>query len=80
MIQLQNTKKNKLDISPLLKLIKNYFEPMLKKYKWGTNPYYYLAGKYGIHPTYIQSMIVGNFDNEEILGTIDQLKHGEGRR
>ena len=31
---------------------------MLKKYKWGTNPYYYLAGKYGIHPTYIQSMSV----------------------
>ena len=80
LIELQNTKKNKLDILPLLKLIKTYFEPMLQKYKWGTNPYYYLAGKYGIHPTYIQSMIVGNFDNEEILGTIDQLKHGEGRR
>ena len=63
LIELQNTNKNKLDILPLLKLIKKYFEPMLKKYKWGTNPYYYLAGKYGIHPTYIQSMIVGNFDN-----------------
>ena len=80
LIELQHTQKIKFNISPLLKLIQKYFEPMKKKYNWGTNPYYYLAGKYGIHPTYIQRMLVGNFDNEEILGTIDQLKHGEGRR
>ena len=80
LIELQRTQKRKFNISPLLKLIKKYFEPMQKKYKWGTNPYYYLAGKYGIHPTYIQSMLVSNFDNDEILGVIDQLKHGAGRR
>jgi len=80
LIDIQNQKKKKLNILPLLKLIKKYFEPLQKKHKWGTNPYYYLAGKYGIHPTYIQTMLVGHFDDDEILAAIDQLKGGEGRK
>ena len=32
----------------LLNLIKNYFEP-LKRYKWGSNPYYFV-GLNSIHP------------------------------
>ena len=30
---------------------------MKRKYKWGTNEYYRLSGKYKIHPTYIQTML-----------------------
>ena len=52
---------------------------MQQKYKWGTNPYYYLAGKYGIHPTYIQRMLT-NFDDDEIISAINQLKLGDGKR
>ncbi len=42
------------------KAIKNLltiFLKLKKKYKWGTNEYYRLSGKYKIHPTYIQSML-----------------------
>ena len=80
LIEMQQIKKIKLDILPLLKLIKKHFEPLQQKYKWGTNSYYYLAGKYGIHPTYIQSMLEGYFDEDEILAAIEQLKNGEGKR
>ncbi len=80
LVDIQNARQKKLNILPLLKLINKYFEPLKKKYRWGTNTYYYLAGKYGIHPTYIQRMLVGNFDEDEILATIEQLKNGEGRR
>lgn len=42
------------------KAIKNLLTIFLKlkrKYKWGTNEYYRLSGKYKIHPTYIQTML-----------------------
>ena len=80
LIEMEYIQKRKTNILPLLKLIKQYFEPLQKQYKWGTNPYYYLAGKYGIHPTYIQRMLIGHFDENEILAAINQLKEGEGRR
>ena len=79
MIERQLNSDKKFDILPLLKLIKKHFEPMLQKYKWGINPYYYLAGKYGIHPTYIQRMLT-NFDDDEIISAINQLKLGDGKR
>ena len=80
LIELQNVQKRKINILPLLKLIKKYFEPLRQKYKWGTNPYYYLAGKYGIHPTYIQEMLAAQFDEDEILTAINQLKDSGGGR
>ena len=38
------------DLSKIFKILK-------KKYKWGTNIYYSLSGKYRIHPTYIQMLL-----------------------
>jgi len=55
-----NTGKTKL-----LKLIRNHFKSLKEQYGWGINPYYYLAGKYGVHPTYIQKMITDTRYNEE---------------
>ena len=80
LIEMQNIQKRKFDIFPLLKLIKNYFEPMKQKYKWGMNTFYFLAGKYGIHPTYIQEMLMGHFGDNEILVAINQLKNSGGKR
>ena len=80
LIEMQNIQNKKFNIFPLLKLIKNYFEPMKQKYKWGMNPFYFLAGKYGIHPTYIQEMLMSNFDDNEILAAINQLKNSGGKR
>ena len=48
---------------------------MQKKYRWGTNPYYYLAGQHKIHPTFIQSMLSDlKLEPLEILSAIDNLK------
>jgi 4-hydroxy 2-oxovalerate aldolase len=72
--------KKKLDIISLQNLISQEFAELKIKYKWGTNSFYYLAGKYGIHPTYIQEMISTGFGNSEILAAIDQLKNNEGSK
>ena len=63
------------NLIPLLKLIRDEFEPMQKRYGWGTNTYYYLAGKLGIHPTYIQEMLGDSrYNDEEMLAVIEHLK------
>lgn len=52
----------------LIKLLEDYFNPIQEKYKWGSNPYYFLAGKYNIHPSYLQDMLEsGKFDRNDIL-------------
>jgi 4-hydroxy 2-oxovalerate aldolase len=71
-----NTSKTKL-----LKLIRNHFRPLKEKYGWGVNPYYYLAGKYNIHPTYIQKMITDTrYNEEDIVSVIDYLKEQDGSK
>lgn len=68
------------DISLLLKLIDEVFIPMKNKYGWGSNPYYYLAGQFSIHPTYIQSMQNDlKLNSDEILTAIENLKKRNGR-
>jgi 4-hydroxy 2-oxovalerate aldolase len=65
---------------PLLDLINRYFIPLKQRYGWGPNPYYYMAGKYGIHPTYVQTMIDDSrFQNEDMLAVIGYLKNVGGR-
>jgi 4-hydroxy 2-oxovalerate aldolase len=69
------------NITPLLSLIREYFEPLKQRHQWGSNPYYYLAGKYGIHPTYIQEMLGDRrYSEEDILAAIDHLKVEGGKR
>lgn len=67
--------------TPLMTVIRQYFEPMQREYGWGTNTYYYLAGKYGIHPTYIQSMLTDTrYNEEDVLAVIDHLKSSGGKK
>ena len=47
----------RIKINSLKKIITKYFFPLKKKYKWGPNKYYYLAGKNKIHPTFIQEIL-----------------------
>ena len=76
----KNDQKN-LNLVPLIQLINNDFMPMKNKYKWGTNIFYYLAGKYSIHPSYIQSMLSDyRYEEEDILASINHLKEHGGRR
>lgn len=69
------------NLTKLLSVINKYFKPMQDKYRWGPNPYYYLAGKYGIHPTFIQEMLGDTrYDEEDILAVISNLRNEAGKK
>lgn len=70
-----------INLVALSKLVRENFKPMQKEYGWGTNLYYYLAGKYGIHPSYIQEMLnISCYEEEDILAIIEQLKSQGGKK
>lgn len=80
-IEIASKRKLNCNIIPLIKVLKKYFEPMMQEYKWGPNPYYYLAGKYSIHPTYIQTMLTDSrFNDEDIVSVIEHLKKHGGEK
>jgi 4-hydroxy 2-oxovalerate aldolase len=80
-IELEKITGKKINLTPLLVLIRNYFGPMQSKYGWGKNPYYYLAGQLGIHPTYIQEMLNDpRYGEAEILSVIEHLRNGGGKK
>lgn len=65
----------------LLELVRKHFKPMQNRYGWGTNPFYYLAGKYGIHPSYIQEMLQDSrYSEEDIVAVIDHLRVEGGKK
>lgn len=69
------------EIGPLLGVIRGHFGPLLAEYHWGTNPYYYLAGKLSIHPTYIQEMLCDSrYNDEDILAVIQHLQQVGGTK
>ncbi|WP_243642361.1 aldolase [Marinobacterium mangrovicola] len=66
---------------PLMVLLREHFKPMQAHYGWGSNPYYYLAGKYGIHPTYIQEMLGDSrYSEEDVLAVIEHLRVEGGKK
>ena len=80
-LALANYRKNQGNSIKLLKLIDKYFKPMKENYGWGINPFYYLSGKYGIHPSYIQEMLQDKrYDEEDVLAVIDFLKMNGGKK
>lgn len=60
------------DLHDLLTLIGAHFKPLLDKHRWGCNPFYHLAGKRSIHPTYVQEMLEAGCPTD-ILKALDQL-------
>lgn len=72
---------NQANLVPLMALLRKYFKPLQAQYGWGTNPYYYLAGKYGIHPTYIQEMLSDSrYGEEDVLAVIEHLRVEGGKK
>lgn len=68
-------RKVKSNSTKLLELISRDFKPMQHHYGWGANPYYYLAGKYSIHPSYVQEMLSDKrYSDEDILAALAHLK------
>ncbi|NOR62221.1 MAG: aldolase [Rhodobacteraceae bacterium] len=80
-IEMEEITGKSTNLVPLMDLVKTVFQPMKDQYRWGSNPFYYLAGKYSIHPTYIQEMLVDTrYDNEDILAVIDHLRDTDGNK
>ena len=65
----------------LYELIRKYFRPMQTQYGWGINPYYYFAGKYGIHPSYMQEMLQDSrYSDEDMIAVIEHLRVEGGKK
>jgi 4-hydroxy 2-oxovalerate aldolase len=80
-IELDSYRKLNTSKTKLLKLIRNHFRPLKEQYDWGINPYYFLAGKHNIHPTYVQKMIADTrYNEEDIVSVIDYLKEQGGNK
>lgn len=80
-IEIAARRDSMINLVPLMSLLREYFKPLQAKYGWGTNPYYYLAGKYGIHPTFIQEMLSDSrFSEEDILAVIEHLRREGGKK
>lgn len=80
-IEISARRDKPVNIGPLLVLLHEHFKPMQVQYGWGTNPYYYLAGKYGIHPTYIQEMLSDSrYSQEDVLAVIEHLQVEGGKK
>ena len=74
-IELAERSSMSINIVSLMSFLTRYLKPLQEKCKWGTNTYYYLAGKYRIHPTYIQTMLSDLcFSGQDILAVIDYLR------
>lgn len=80
-IEMAELRDQSINMVPLMTLIRTHFRPMQQQYGWGTNPYYYLAGKHGIHPTYVQEMLSDTrYSEEDVLAVIDHLKVEGGKK
>jgi 4-hydroxy 2-oxovalerate aldolase len=80
-IEIADMKQCRINLVPLMTIIRKYFQPQKNICGWGTNPYYYLSGKYGIHPTYVQEMLGDSrYSEEDILAAINHLKIEGGKR
>ncbi len=80
-IEVAELRNQPINLVPLMTIIRKHFKPMQIQYGWGTNPYYFLSGKYGIHPTYIQSMMSDTrYDEEDLLAVIDYLREEGGKK
>ena len=65
----QNKNTNYTD---LIEFNSKYLNKLKYEKKWGSNPFYFLAGKNKIHPSYIQEMLHDDsFNTNDIVNFID---------
>jgi len=80
-IAIQKYRKNAGNPTKLFEVIRKYFKPLQQHYGWGTNPYYYLAGQHGIHPSYIQEMLQDSrYSDEDMIAVIEHLRLEGGKK
>jgi len=80
-IELGLKRKSRLNLVPLMSLLRGKIRPMQARYGWGSNIFYYLAGKYEIHPTYIQEMLSDpRYEEVDVLAVIEHLRKKGGAK
>ena len=80
-LELKRKNEKSENLVYLLNLIKKYFEPLQKKYKWGSNPFYYFAGLNSIHPSFVQGMLSDDiFEPEDIYSNLNYLSTVGGKK
>lgn len=81
-IEIAERTKKKINPLPLLSIVSDYFLPLKETYGWGTNHYYYMSGKYSIHPSYVQHMLANksSFPKNDILKILEYLRFNNGRK
>jgi len=80
-LALADSRQQQGNPAKLFKLIRKHFKLLKSHYNWGTNPFYYLTGRYGIHPIYVQEMLQDSrYSEEDILVVIDYLKTDGGKK
>ncbi len=63
-----------IDFLPLIDIVQKDFYDLKQKYRWGSNPFYFLSGKNQLHPTYVQNMLDDrSYRNEDIYASIKEL-------
>lgn len=65
------SRRNNIDYNGLLvgqEFIEQYMQPLREKYSWGTDSFYFLAGKKKIHPSFIQ-----NLHEDSALNVLDKV-------
>lgn len=79
-LELEHLRDRNRNLTDLFALVRRRFEPMQTKYGWGANGFYYLAGKHGIHPTFVQNMLNdARYEVEDVLSVIEHLKEQGGK-
>lgn len=79
-LELEHLRGANRNLTDLFSLVRRQFQPMQREYGWGVNPYYYLAGKYGIHPTFVQNMLGdARYESEDVLSVIEHLRVQGGK-
>jgi 4-hydroxy 2-oxovalerate aldolase len=69
------------NLVPLMGLIRKHFQPLKARFGWGSNPFYYLSGMHGIHPTFVQEMLSdARFEEADVLAVIDRLRGTAGKK
>ena len=80
-IEIAELRGQQINIIPLMGLLRKHFKPMQTKYGWGSNPYYYLSGKYGIHPGFVQEMLGDSrYTEVDLMSVIDYLRKKGGKK
>jgi len=68
------------NVASLLEVQELHFGPLQQLYGWGPNAYYYMAGKYGIHPTYVQNMLNDSrYSSADVLASVQHLRNVDAR-